>query len=187
MEAITSRPLLPAAVGKAASHAGPTTLCLTPIWQGGHDQIADRQYSRGHTACQAHCGAVQDERPMGRADALRERADCANTRAVQAPRRPAGSGVTEYEGTSHFRATAQIAKIGVLESQSLTPQWKENSHAQHSTSRRRFGQDGHSGPSGRSGRGKAVINHCSTRAAPSSMATCPSCPQACITPGTCER
>ncbi len=31
MEAITSRPLLLAAVGKAASHAGQTTLYLTPM------------------------------------------------------------------------------------------------------------------------------------------------------------
>ena len=31
MEAITSRPLLLAAVGKAASHAGQTTLHLTPM------------------------------------------------------------------------------------------------------------------------------------------------------------
>ena len=31
MEAITSRPLLLAAVGKAASHAGRTTLYLTPM------------------------------------------------------------------------------------------------------------------------------------------------------------
>ena len=31
MEAITSRPLLLAAVGKAASHAGQTTLYLTPL------------------------------------------------------------------------------------------------------------------------------------------------------------
>ena len=31
MEAITSRPLLLAAVGKAASHANQTTLYLTPL------------------------------------------------------------------------------------------------------------------------------------------------------------
>jgi TnpA family transposase len=95
MEAITSRPLLLAAVGKAASHAGQTTLYLTPMHgKASILKIVDRQYPRGLAACQAHCGAVQDDRPMDRADALRERQDCANTRAVQTPRRPAGNGVT---------------------------------------------------------------------------------------------
>ena len=73
-----------AAVGKAASHAGQTTQYLTPMrGKASMLKLVDRQYLRGLTACQAHCGAVQDDRPMDRVDALREREDRAHTRAVQ--------------------------------------------------------------------------------------------------------
>ena len=93
MEAITSRLLLLAVVGKAASLAGQTTLCLTPML--GKTSILTSLITniRGLAACQGHCGAVRHGRSLGGADALRERQNRADTWAVQASRCPAGYGV----------------------------------------------------------------------------------------------
>ena len=82
---------------RRADHALPDA----HAWQGQHPQIADSQYPRGLAACQAHCGAVQDDRPLDRADALRERQDRSDTRAVQTAGCSAGNGVT-----AGFRLTA---------------------------------------------------------------------------------
>ena len=95
MEAITSRPLLLAAVGKAANHAGQTTLYLTPMHGKASilkSLIANIRAALQHVRLTAEQFKTKD--PMGRADALRERQDRAHTRAVQSTGRPAGTRVT---------------------------------------------------------------------------------------------
>jgi len=65
LEAITSRPLLLAAVGKAASHANQTTLYLTPLYGRANAAQADCQHRRGLAARQGECGAVPGSGPLG--------------------------------------------------------------------------------------------------------------------------
>lgn len=66
LEAITSRLLLLAAVGKAASHANQTTLYQRPLHGSGrYPQAADCQHRCGLAAPQGRCGAVQNDGPWG--------------------------------------------------------------------------------------------------------------------------
>ena len=58
MEAITSRALLLAGVGRAVKHAGQTTLYLTPMHAQGQAARAHRQYPCGPQSCKGCCGAV---------------------------------------------------------------------------------------------------------------------------------
>ena len=84
MEAITSRPLLLAAVGKAASHAGQTTLYLTPLHgKAGalKTLIANVRAAFRHVAL---LRSSSRPRPLGHAAALRQRQDRARAAAVQA-------------------------------------------------------------------------------------------------------
>jgi len=73
LEAITSRPLLLAAVGKAANHAGQTTLYLTRL-HGKTDTLKKLIANVGAAAaCSGNCGAVQEPQLRGNAVALRQR------------------------------------------------------------------------------------------------------------------
>jgi hypothetical protein len=69
MEAITSRALLLAAVGRATRHAGKTTLYLTPMPDAdarcqAESATADRQCPQGSALCEISCGAVSCGRSM---------------------------------------------------------------------------------------------------------------------------
>jgi hypothetical protein len=82
MQAITSRPLLLAAVPD------------TTAWQGQHSQNADCEHPCGFAAREGHCAAVQGDRPMGCTAALCERQDCASTWPIQTAGWATGYGVT---------------------------------------------------------------------------------------------
>ena len=90
MEAITSRPLLLAAVGKTASHARQTRLYLTPM----HGKvsvltslIANIRAALEHVRLTAE--QFKTTGPWACADALRARENRADPRSVQTPRCPA--------------------------------------------------------------------------------------------------
>jgi hypothetical protein len=64
MEAITSRALLLAAVGRATKHAGKTTLYLTPIHTAKTTLMLLSQYPSGSKPWNESCGAVPGSRQM---------------------------------------------------------------------------------------------------------------------------
>lgn len=94
MKAMTSRPLLLAAVGTAANHAGQTTLHLTPLH--GKANILKRSSPISARPCATFrgCEAVLQHRPLGLPVALRQRQDRTRLWASKAADRAGGDGVT---------------------------------------------------------------------------------------------
>ena len=105
MEAITSRALLLAGVGRAVKHAGQTTLYLTPMHAAKDKLMALIANIRAAESCQGCCGAVASDGSLEDVLGLRGAENHPPADAVASAKSACDDWVT-----AGFRITASTAK-----------------------------------------------------------------------------